>query len=142
MDRLQPTVEGEPIPALPWEGNYKYWGVGWGQTQGPNLKQASNDYLADCEAIFKSDLTDWQNLDAIHHLPSHAVYLLQNSNPSVGWAKSIDKATRTLVKLYVKLPCRAVSSFLYTHSKAGSLGLPYISLFPSPLCFQAHFCPK
>ena len=110
----RPTLGGEPIPALPWDGTYKYLGCRLGADPKTDLKQVSADYKADCEVIFKSDLADCQKLDAIHRFAKpRLVYLLQNTSPSIGWAKDIDKTTRALAKSCLKLPRCTVSSFLW-----------------------------
>lgn len=123
----QPTLGGEPIPALPWDGTYKYLGCRLGADPKTDLSQVSADYIADCEAILRSDLTDWQKLDAIHRFAKpRLVYLLQNTSPTIGWARNIDKTIRALAKTCLKLPGHTVSAFLYTDTTSGGLGLPNI----------------
>ena len=123
VDTFQPTLDGELIPALPWEGRYKYLGCKVGAGPKSELQQVGTEYLADCEAILKSGLADWQKLDAIHHFARlHLIYLLQNAEPAIGWARSLDKALRVLTKLHLKLPRRTISSFLYTPPRLGGPG--------------------
>ena len=127
VDKPQPMIAGEPIPALPWEGHYKYLGCKRGADPKSDLTQATKDYLDDCKIIFESDLTDWQKLDAIKRFARpRLTYLLQNMEPSISWATSIDRETRSLAKKHLKLPRRTVTPFLYSSTRAGGLGLPNI----------------
>ena len=144
VDKIQPSVENVPIPALPWEGSYKYLGCRRGADPKADLSQAATDYLADCEAILGSDLTDWQKLDAVQRFAKpRLIYLLQNMEPSISWARAIDRTTKSLVKQHFKLPRRTVSSFLYSPTKAGGLGLPNIEdeihLFRASTAFKVLF---
>ena len=123
----QLTLEGEKIPTLAWEDRYKYLGCKIGADPKADLNQAKEGYLKDCDAIFRSDLTDWQKLDAMHRFASpRLTYILQNMDPPLNWAKSIDETTRKICKPHLKLPRRTTSSFLYAPTKAGGLGLPNI----------------
>ena len=54
------------IPAMKWEDRYKYLGVKTGANYTPDLEKLGEEYISDITAIMKSDLTDWQKLDAIH----------------------------------------------------------------------------
>ena len=127
VDRPQPTIAGQPIPALPWEGQYEYLGCRRGADPKSDLSQAAKDYLQDCRVIFESDLTDWQKLDAIKRFARpRLTYLLQNLEPKIGWARDIDKATKSLAKQHLKLPHRTTSNFLFTPTRFGGLSLPNI----------------
>ena len=63
--------------------------------------------------------------------------------PSISWARAIDRTTKSLVKQHFKLPRRTVSSFLYSPTKAGGLGLPNIEdkihLFRVSTAFKVLF---
>ena len=73
----------------------------------------------------KSELTDWQKIDAIHRFAKpRLVYALQNQSPPTGWAKTIDKRVKALVKSAMKLPRRTIDAFLFSPWRAGGLGLP------------------
>ena len=145
VDKIQPSIKNVPIPALvPWEGSYKYLGCRRGADPKADLSQAATDYLADCEAILGSDLTDWQKLDAVQRFAKpRLIYLLQNMEPSISWARAIDMTTKSLVKKHFKLPGRTVSSFLYSPTKVGGLGLPNIEdeihLFRASTAFKVLF---
>ena len=124
---FRPTLEGEQIPSLPWEGRYKYLGCRVGADPKADLTQAKENYLQDCDVILRSDLADWQKLDALHRFARpRLIYLFQNMELSVGWARDIDVAARSFYKLHLKLPRRTTSNFLYASTKAGGLGLPNI----------------
>ena len=76
----------------------------------------------------KSELTDWQKLDAIHRFAKpRLVYALQNQLPTMGWARAIDKKVKALVKMSMKLPRRTIDAFLFTPWRSGGLGLPRIA---------------
>ena len=51
---------------MAWEDRYKYLGVKAGANSTPDLEKLGRDYIEDVEAITRSELTDWQKLDAIH----------------------------------------------------------------------------
>ncbi|KAL5509914.1 hypothetical protein EMCRGX_G005361 [Ephydatia muelleri] len=115
------------IPAMKWEDRYKYLGVKTGANYTPDLEKLGEEYITDITAIMKSDLTDWQKLDAIHRFAKpRLIYTLQNQLPTVGWAKSLDKKMKTRVKSALKLPGRTNDAFLFSPWRAGGLGLPRI----------------
>ncbi|KAL5509989.1 hypothetical protein EMCRGX_G005452 [Ephydatia muelleri] len=115
------------IPAMKWEDRYKYLGVKTGANYTPDLEKLGEEYITDITAIMKSDLTDWQKLDAIHRFAKpRLIYTLQNQLPTVGWAKSLDKKMKTRVKSALKLPGRTNDDFLFSPWRAGGLGLPRI----------------
>ena len=123
----RPTLEGEQIPALAWEDRYKYLGCKVGADPKSDLKQVKESYLKDCDTIMRSDLADWQKLDAMHRFARpQLIYTLQNMDPPISWAKSIDQATKSLCKMHLKLPRRSTTPFLYSPTRAGGLGLPNI----------------
>eukprot|EP00731_Ephydatia_muelleri_P013812 Em0007g1122a len=94
----------------------------------PNLAwRWGEEYLQDCEAIMKSDLSDWQKLDALHRFAKpRLVYPLQNLTPPIRWATNLDKAVRKVVKQCLKLPRRTITSFLYSPTRRGGLGIPNV----------------
>eukprot|EP00731_Ephydatia_muelleri_P034285 Em0054g8a len=115
------------IPAMKWEDRYKYLGVKTGANYTPDLEKLGEEYITDITAIMKSDLTDWQKLDAIHRFAKpRLIYTLQNQLPTVGWAKSLDKKMKTRVKSALKLPGRTNDDFLFSPWRAGGQGLPRI----------------
>ena len=127
VDRPQPSISGEPVPTLPWDGQYKYLGCTRGADPNSDLTQAANDYLSDCKVILESELTDWQKIDAIKRFARpRMTYLLQNMEPTISWARSIDQELKSLAKMCFKLPNRATTSYFYAQTKAGGLALPRI----------------
>lgn len=140
----RPTLEGEQIPALAWEERYKYLGCKVGADPKSDLKQVKESYLKDCDTIMRSDLADWQKLDAMHRFARpQLVYTLQNMDPPISWAKSIDQATKSLCKMHLKLPRRTTTPFLYSLTRAGGLGLPNIEdelhIFRTTTAFKLLF---
>ena len=120
---LGPTA----IPVMPWNDHYKYLGVKTGANYTPDLEQLGREYISDVEAIMKSELTDWQKIDAIHQFAKpRLVYSLQNQLPALGWAKALDKKVKALVKSAMKLPRRTIDAFLFLPWRAGGLGLPRV----------------
>ncbi|KAL5509841.1 hypothetical protein EMCRGX_G005278 [Ephydatia muelleri] len=110
---------------MAWEDRYKYLGVKTGADHTSDLGGLGKEYTSDVEAIMKSELTDWQKMDAIHRFAKpRLVYALQNQFPPTGWAKAIDKRMKALVKSAMKLPRRSMDAFLFSPWRAGGLGLP------------------
>ena len=113
------------VPVMAWEDRYKYLGVKTGADHTSDLGGLGKEYTSDVEAIMKSELTDWQKMDAIHRFAKpRLVYALQNQFPPTGWAKAIDKRMKALVKSAMKLPRRSMDAFLFSPWRAGGLGLP------------------
>ena len=123
-DGYQPGLTA--VPVMAWEDRYnKYLGVKTGADHTPDLGRLGTEYISDVEAIMKSELTDWQKVDAIHRFAKpRLVYALQNQSPPTGWAKTIDKRVKALVKSAMKLPRRTIDAFLFSPWRAGGLGLP------------------
>ena len=118
---LGPTV----VPVMKWEDRYKYLGIRTGAGHSSVLEGLGREYASDVGAIMKSDLTDWQKIDAIHRFAKpRLVYALQNQLPSIGWARALDKKLKALVKSALKLPRRTTDVFLFAPWRAGGLGLP------------------
>ena len=117
----QPFHLGETVvPVIAWEDRYKYLGVKAGANSTPDMAKQGDDFIKDVEVITRSDLTDWQKLDAIHRFAKpRLVYSMQNQLPSLGWARSLDVKVRSL-------PRRTTDAFLYSPWRAGGLGLPRI----------------
>lgn len=87
------------VPVMAWEDRYKYLGVKAGANSTPDMAKQGDDFIKDMEVITRSDLTDWQKLDAIHRFAKpRLVYSMQNQLPSLGWARSLDVKVRSLVK--------------------------------------------
>ena len=121
--QLEETI----IPTMSWNDRYKYLGVKVGANPTQDLDKLGSDYTKDVEAIMRSELTDWQKLDAIHRFAKpRLIYTLQNQLPTLGWAKALDKKVRTMVKVNMKLPRRTTDAFLYSPWRAGGLGLPRV----------------
>eukprot|EP00731_Ephydatia_muelleri_P013732 Em0007g1042a len=115
------------VPAMAWADRYKYLGVKTGADCSPDLNKVGGEYTRDVELIATSELTDWQKLDAIHRFAKpRLVYSLQNQLPPLGWAKSLDKKVKSLMKANLKLPKRTTDAFLFSPPRAGGLGLPRI----------------
>ena len=124
---FQPKLGQELVPALSWNESYKYLGCRTGADPKVELTQLGEDFVNDCEVIMRSDLTDWQKLDALHRFTKpRLVYPLQNLSPSIRWATDLDKAVRKVVKQCLKLPRRTITSFLYTPTRQGGLGIPCV----------------
>eukprot|EP00731_Ephydatia_muelleri_P036489 Em0264g2a len=124
---FQPKLGMEVIPALTWNESYKYLGCRAGADPKAEVRQVGEEYLQDCEAIMKSDLSDWQKLDALHRFAKpRLVYPLQNLTPPIRWATNLDKAVRKVVKQCLKLPRRTITSFLYSPTRRGGLGIPNV----------------
>ena len=120
---LGPTA----VPVMAWEDRYKYLGVKTGADHPPDLEKLGKEYTSDVEAIMKSELTDWQKMDAVHRFAKpRLVYALQNQLPPVGWARSLDKRVKAAVKTAMKLPRRTIDAFLYSPWRSGGLGLPRV----------------
>ena len=115
------------IPTMAWADRYKYLGVITGADHSPNLNKVGSEYTRDVQLITSSELTDWQKLDAVHRFAEpRLVYSLQNQLPPLGWARTLDKKMRAMVKASMKLPWRKTDTFFYSPAQAGGLGLPKI----------------
>ncbi|KAL5509829.1 hypothetical protein EMCRGX_G005265 [Ephydatia muelleri] len=113
------------VPVMQWEDRYKYLGIRTGAGHSSDLEGLGREYATDVGVIMKSDLTDWQKIDAIHRFAKpRLVYALQNQLPSIGWARALDKKLKALVKSALKLPRRTTDVFLFAPWRAGGLGLP------------------
>ena len=124
---FEPTLGQEEVPALSWDQCYRYLGCQTGANPKVELFQIGKEFLQDCEVIMRSDLTDWQKLDALHRFAKlKLVYPLQNLSPPTRWATDLDKAVRKLVKQNLKLPRHTITSFLYTPPRWGGLGIPCV----------------
>ena len=98
-----------------------------GANHSQDLEKLGRDYASDMDAIVKSELTDWQKMDAIHSFAKpRLVYALQNQLPSLGWARALDKKVKAMVKLAFKLPKRTIDAFLFAPWRSGGLGLPRV----------------
>ena len=118
---------GVVIPTMAWADHYKYLGVKTGADHSTDLNKVGSEYTRDVQLITNSELTDWQKLDAIHRFAKpRLVYSLQNQIPPLGWAKTLDKKVRAMVKANMKLPRRTTDTFFYSPARAGGLGLPKI----------------
>ena len=112
---------------MAWNDRYKYLGVKSGATSTPDLANLGSDFIKDVEIITRSELMYWQKLDAIHWFAKWCiVYTLQNQLHARGWAKSLDKRGRALVKANMKLPRRTTDAFLYSPWRAGGQGVPRV----------------
>ena len=70
------------VPVMAWEDRYKYLGVKTGADHTSDLGKLGTEYTSELEAIMKSELTDWQKMDAIHRFAKPClVYALQNQRP-------------------------------------------------------------
>ena len=77
---LGPTV----VPSMRWEDRYKYLGIKTGAGHSSDLDGLGREYASDVGAIMKSDLTDWQKIDAVHRFAKpRLVYALQNQLPPI-----------------------------------------------------------
>lgn len=125
VDQIQLYLGNDVIPAMKWEDRYKYLGCPVGAEPKANTTKVGTEYLKDCEAIMKSGLTDWQKLEAIHRFAKpRLTYLIQNQSPNLTWARKLDKATKQVIKLHMKIPKRATDNFMYSPQRFGGLGIP------------------
>lgn len=71
---------------------------------------------------------DWQKLDAIKRFArSRLTYLLQNMEPSISWAMSIDRETRSLAKKQGTPPPKS-----YHHLRGCHTGLEQTEVYHKP----------
>ena len=79
---FKPKLGADEIPALSWSESYKYLGCRYGADPKVEIRKVGEEFLKDCEAIMRSDLCDWQKLDALHRFAKpRLVYPLQNLTP-------------------------------------------------------------
>ena len=79
---FKPKLGAEEIPALSWDESYKYLGCRVGADPKVEVRGVGEEFLRDCEAIMRSDLSDRQKLDALHRFAKpRLVYPLQNLTP-------------------------------------------------------------
>ena len=124
---FKPKLGAEEIAALSWDETYKYLGCRVGADPKVEIREVGEEFLRDCEAIMRSDLSDWQKLDALHRFAKpRLVYPLQNLTPPIRWAINLDKAVRKIVKQCLKLPRRTITQFLYSPTRRGGLGIPNV----------------
>ncbi|KAL5509990.1 hypothetical protein EMCRGX_G005453 [Ephydatia muelleri] len=105
---FKPKLGTEEIPALSWDESYKYLGCRVGADPKVEVREVGEEFLRDCEAIMRSDLSDRQKLDALHHF----------AKPRL--------AVRKIVKQCLKLPRRTITQFLYSPTRCGGLGIPSV----------------
>ena len=87
-------------------------------------KALAEDSVMETEVICNSALADWQKVDALNtFILTRASYLLSASTIDRTLCQHLDARVRRAVKKTMKLPKRAVSSFLYTGRQHGGLGL-------------------
>ncbi|KAL5510064.1 hypothetical protein EMCRGX_G005537 [Ephydatia muelleri] len=115
------------IPALTWRQRYKYLGCPVGAGSSHDLSAIKDSLLRDTERIMKSELAEWQKLDAYRRfLFPRLSYVLKIFFPGSLWCRKMDMSTRKWLKKAVCIPSRACSAFLYTPQSLGGLGVPCI----------------
>ena len=118
-------LSNDAILALTWRQRYKYLGCPVGAGSSHDLTSIKDSLLRDCEQIMKSQLAEWQKLDAYHRfLSPRLTYVMKIFFPGSSWCRKLDTGTRKWLKKAVCLPSRACSSFLYTPQSLGGLGVP------------------
>ncbi|KAL5510054.1 hypothetical protein EMCRGX_G005524 [Ephydatia muelleri] len=118
-------LSNDAIPALTWRQRYKYLGCPVGAGSSHDLTSIKDSLLRDCEQIMKSQLAEWQKLDAYRRfLSPRLTYVMKIFFPGSSWCRKLDTGTRKWLKKAVCLPSRACSSFLYTPQSLGGLGVP------------------
>ena len=71
------------LPSMKWEDHYCYLGCEMGQDPWAETKVAREKYRRAAEKIFGSQLTDWQNLDAMRRFVRPKVeYILRMMLPN------------------------------------------------------------
>ena len=124
VENFLPTLGTQPIPALKWEDTYKYLGVSIGREPTRSLNTLGQAIIKDVERICKSNLTDWQKIDAVNtFIITKADFALQMSLINQKWCKEIDAKIRTLVKQALGLPKWTSMDFLYAKMQQGGRGL-------------------
>ena len=125
---FSPLLCGEPIPALKWTERYKYLGNKLGADPSPNLEDLASDIHHQSTKIFASDLTDWQKMDAYRRFVFPMCdHHFKSALPYRKWCQNLDKSIRVLVKRHLKIPRRALTTFIHLKSEKGGLGLPSFS---------------
>ena len=66
VDTTSLRLGNDTIPALTWRQRYKYLGCPVGAGSSQDVTTIRNSLLRDCELVSKSQLAEWQKLDAYH----------------------------------------------------------------------------
>ena len=146
VESFSPTLNGLAIPALKWEDSYRYLGVPIRRDPIKSLKVLGQKMVEDVKKICKSDLTDWQKIDAINtFVLTRANFPLRVSLVNQTWCRDIDAKVRALVKSALSLPRRTSTDFLYTSPSEGGRGLTSLDderhLALITQCYRVLTCP-
>ena len=90
---------GGELPSMKWEDHYRYLGCEISQDPRAKTKNAGDKYRKAAEKILGSQLTDWQQLDAMRRFVRLKLeYILRTMLPNRSWAKGLDDAVRGMAK--------------------------------------------
>ena len=146
VESFSPKLNGCPIPALKWEDAYRYLGVAIRREPIRNLKDLQKKIVDEAEKVCKSDLFDWQKVEAINaFVLTKAGFPLRVSLVNQTWCKTTDAKVRALLKRALRLPRRTSSDYLYVKSLEGGRGLTsleddrHVALITQ--CYRILTCP-
>jgi hypothetical protein len=120
-------LDGVSLPTISLQESYKYLGIATSMRRSDQKDQTvtrRQKVMGEIHLLFQSRLLSWQKLKALHtYLLPQLEFWYRNTIPETKELMSLDKLIRNLVRNDLRIGKQATTSFLYTNTANGGLGL-------------------